>query len=97
MKFQELKIVKDWVIGLVYDEKNNSYSLLLAKYKDIKLQYTEELLYDNFYDMLDSITKGKTGQIIIPFKEYNNHLFTLVTLNNKKEYENIISTLEVVL
>lgn len=97
MKFQELKIVKDWIIGLVYYEKNNSYAILLAKYKDIKLQYTEELLYDNFYDMLDAITKEKTGQIIIPFKEYNSHLFTLITLDNKKEYEHIISTLEVVL
>lgn len=99
MKFEELKIINEWICALVYDTNKDKYMIFLAQSLGPKLEITEsnQDIIELYGIQLFQITKSKSASINIPLVTNNDTLFHLITLNNKAEYTTIISTLEVIL
>ena len=73
---------------------NDKYVLIhgLIGKIDIKIIHDETARYDEF-----PIIQEQTAQVEIPFIENDDHhLFTLIGLHNKEEYDTILSLLEVI-
>ena len=60
-----------------------------------KMKVTDEIINDRPYWF--PIIEEKIAKVEIPFvADDDRHLFTLITLHNKEEYETILSLLEVI-
>ena len=97
MDFIKYNGFKDIFLALV--KKDNKFYIFIMKTDKINLQAERknETAYGLYFTPICQFVKDVKCDIIIHAKQIENKLFHLIALDNEKEYDKILSTLEIVL
>ena len=100
-KIKKYRGTSKFIIALVEGKENNKKFALIARTNspivDIQEDWETELCHLVSCQYEPIILKGYSGQITIPMKYENKILYSLISIENEREYDLIGNTLEAIL